>query len=56
MAKLPPAELTEYEFNFRSFHPEKTFGWSGLFFEGDDRGFSPLALTAVIAWALNKQI
>lgn len=40
MTKLPPAELASYEFNIRSFHPEKTFGWSGLFFEGDNRGFS----------------
>ncbi|MFL1407238.1 hypothetical protein ACJO2E_17995 [Marinobacter sp. M1N3S26] len=35
-----PADLTHYEFNIRSFHPEKTFGWSGFCFEGDDRGFS----------------
>ena len=40
MTKLSPAELASYEFNIRSFHPEKTFGWSGLFFEGDNRGFS----------------
>lgn len=35
-----PAELAEYQFNIRSFHPNKTFGWSGLYFQGDDRGFS----------------
>nr|WP_193987641.1 hypothetical protein [Lelliottia steviae] len=33
-------QLAEYEINIRSFHPEKTFGWSGLMFEGDNRGFS----------------
>lgn len=33
-------ELAEYEFNIRSFHPKESFGWSGLYFEGDDRGFS----------------
>jgi len=27
-------------FHIRSFHPEKDFGWSGLYFEGDNRGFS----------------
>ena len=32
--------LASYEFNIRSFHPEKTFGWSGFYFHGDDRGFS----------------
>ena len=53
MAKLPPAELADYEFNIRSFHLEKTFGWSGLFFEGDDRGFSlrpsgPISITSRI--------
>lgn len=36
----PLAKLAEYEINIRSFHPEKDFGWSGLMFEGDDRGFS----------------
>jgi hypothetical protein len=34
------AALATYEFNIRSFHPEKTFGWSGFYFHGDDRGFS----------------
>lgn len=34
------ASLAEYKFNIRSFHPEKTFGWSGMMFEGDNRGFS----------------
>jgi len=34
------ARLASYEFNIRSFHPEKTFGWSGFYFSGDDRGFS----------------
>jgi hypothetical protein len=33
-------QLADYEINIRSFHPEKTFGWSGLMFEGDNRGFS----------------
>lgn len=28
------------QFNIRSFHPEKDFGWSGLKFKGDNRGFS----------------
>ena len=40
MSSQPPAELAEYQFNIRSFHPNKTFGWSGLYFEGDDRRFS----------------
>lgn len=40
MSSQKPAELADYQFNIRSFHPNKTFGWSGLFFEGDDRGFS----------------
>lgn len=34
------AKLASYEFNIRSFHPEKSFGWSGLNFSGDNRGFS----------------
>lgn len=34
------ATLASYEFNIRSFHPEKSFGWSGLNFSGDNRGFS----------------
>ena len=34
------AKLSTYEFNIRSFHPGKTFGWSGFNFEGDARGFS----------------
>ncbi len=29
-----------FQFNVRSFHPEKNFGWSGLYFDGDNRGFS----------------
>ncbi|WP_246175546.1 hypothetical protein [Pseudoalteromonas rhizosphaerae] len=33
-------QLANYEINIRSFHPEKDFGWSGLWFEGDNRGFS----------------
>jgi len=33
-------QLANYEINIRSFHPEKDFGWSGLMFEGDNRGFS----------------
>lgn len=37
---LQLAQLARYEFNVRSFHPGKTFGWSGLNFEGDARGFS----------------
>lgn len=40
MTQLPPAELARYDFTIRSFHPEKTFGWSGFGFQGDDRGFS----------------
>lgn len=40
MGTQRPAELAEYEFNIRSFHPKETFGWSGLYFEGDDRRFS----------------
>ncbi|MGI1678916.1 MAG: hypothetical protein K6L75_09305 [Cellvibrionaceae bacterium] len=35
-----PAALASYQFNIRSFHPEKNFGWSGLNFSGDNRGFS----------------
>jgi len=35
-----PSRLATYEFNIRSFHPEKDFGWSGLYFQGDNRGFS----------------
>jgi len=35
-----PSRLATYEFNIRSFHPEKDFGWSGLYFKGDNRGFS----------------
>lgn len=31
---------TEFQFNIRSFHPETDFGWSGLKFERDNRGFS----------------
>jgi hypothetical protein len=34
------ALLAGYEINIRSFHPEKSFGWSGMKFEGDNRGFS----------------
>lgn len=34
------ATLASYEFNIRSFHPEKSFGWSGLNFSGDNRSFS----------------
>ena len=37
---LKLAKLARYELNVRSFHPGKTFGWSGLNFEGDARGFS----------------
>ncbi|MFU2512182.1 hypothetical protein [Pseudoalteromonas sp. ASV78] len=33
-------QLANYEINIRSFHPEKDFGWSGFWFEGDNRGFS----------------
>lgn len=40
MTTKPPVFLATYEFNIRSFHPEKDFGWSGLFFGGDNRGFS----------------
>ena len=40
MSKKQPVELAEYEFNIRSFHPKESFGWSGLYFDGDDRGFS----------------
>lgn len=40
MTQLPPAELARYDFTIRSFHPEKTFGWSGFGFQGDDRRFS----------------
>lgn len=40
MSSQPPTELVDYQFNIRSFHPNKTFGWSGLFFEGDNRRFS----------------
>ncbi|MBH0057560.1 hypothetical protein I6F65_11360 [Pseudoalteromonas sp. SWXJZ94C] len=32
--------MADYEINIRSFHPEKDFGWSGIWFEGDNRGFS----------------
>jgi hypothetical protein len=35
-----PVALTNYEVTVRSFHPEKDFGWSGLCFAGDNRGFS----------------
>lgn len=53
MSTQRPAELAEYKFNIRSFHPKDSFGWSGLYFEGDDRGFSlkpnnPLAVTSRI--------
>lgn len=37
MTELKPIN---YQFYIRSFHPKKDFGWSGLYFEGDDRGFS----------------
>lgn len=37
---LELATLARYELNIRSFHPAKTFGWSGFNYEGDDRGFS----------------
>lgn len=40
MRVTTPADLASYQFNIRSFHPEKTFGWSGMEFEGDDRRFS----------------
>jgi len=40
MAFQAPSKLSTYEFNIRSFHPEKDFGWSGLYFKGDNRGFS----------------
>lgn len=40
MSSKKPVEFADYQFSIRSFHPNKTFGWSGLFFEGDDRGFS----------------
>ena len=32
--------LAGYDINIRSFHPEETFGWSGFYFHGDNRGFS----------------
>lgn len=32
--------LAEYTFNIRSFHPQKSFGYSGFWFGGDNRGFS----------------
>lgn len=37
---LKLAKLARYELNVRSFHPGKTFGWSGFNYEGDARGFS----------------
>lgn len=40
MPAQPYADFAPYQFNIRSFHPEKTFGWSGLGFEGDNRRFS----------------
>ena len=40
VATVKLAKLSTYEFNIRSFHPGKTFGWSGFYFEGDARGFS----------------
>lgn len=40
MVNQSVASLAEYKFNIRSFHPEKTFGWSGMMFDGDSRGFS----------------
>lgn len=40
MIPTTPLKMPKLEFNIRSFHPEKDFGWSGLMFEGDNRGFS----------------
>lgn len=40
VATVKLAKLATYEINVRSFHPGKTFGWSGFNFEGDARGFS----------------
>lgn len=37
---LKLAKLARYELNVRSFHPGKSFGWSGFNYEGDARGFS----------------
>lgn len=40
VVNLKLAKLARYELNIRSFHPAKTFGWSGFNYEGDARGFS----------------
>ncbi|PCJ12056.1 MAG: hypothetical protein COB04_18300 [Gammaproteobacteria bacterium] len=40
MPNSPLIKLPTLEFNIRSFHPEKDFGWSGMLFEGDNRSFS----------------
>jgi len=49
IATIKLAKLSTYEFNVRSFHPGKTFGWSGFNYEGDARGFSlkPSGLSGV---------
>lgn len=39
-ACLSCSMFSAYRMSVRSFHPEKDFGWSGLNFEGDNRGFS----------------
>lgn len=40
VVNLKLTKLARYELNIRSFHPAKTFGWSGFNYEGDTRGFS----------------
>lgn len=37
--------LSRYVVTIRSFHPRKSFGYSGFWFGGDDRGFSALPST-----------
>ncbi|MBX8484653.1 hypothetical protein [Pseudomonas cichorii] len=58
VATVKLAKLSTYEVNIRSFHPGKTFGWSGFNFEGDARGFSlkPSGLSGVPGTLITSRI
>ncbi|MEE4083518.1 hypothetical protein [Pseudomonas viridiflava] len=58
VATVKLVKLSTYEFNIRSFHPGKTFGWSGFNFEGDARGFSlkPSGLSGVQGTLVTSRI
>lgn len=58
LAEIKLAKLSTYEINIRSFHPAKTFGWTGFNFEGDARGFSlkPSGLSGVSGTQITSRI